>query len=404
MGPEDVVVQEVVRYFSTPRFERFSKAKEHPIQIGSYRGRADVVLIDDDDLLAAIIECKRSGYEGTGPDQLKSYLSATDTPLGVFANEINPANWQFYENRGQNQFKPIGRSQFETRLLKRGIIRKLGSFVLSFLRRRRDTPPTPPPPNPIDPSTITPDRSNIIHIAGDQFLQNNNSTDLDLSLNGKPYYSEASGFYWAANHHGMPECVPQHVKHIISSEELEIKSTREQLQAQIDELVDEKNGLEAQKREYEREIGQRSQGLARKREELAGLEVQLGAPTETELNLICVSDGYLDFNVDIPRAKGTYIPYRDVVKFRKDPTNWEQKFDGEGDGLLKAGEFSPYYAKFLMVEINFRYMLDLPILKKYWRTWLESMGINHTKFVPKPSDYRSNRAIEEIEAFISQNR
>ena len=42
--------------------------------------------------------------------------------------------------------------------------------------------------------------------------------------------------------------------------------------------------MEEQKREYEREIGQRSQELAHKREELAGLEVQLGAPTETELN------------------------------------------------------------------------------------------------------------------------
>ncbi len=45
--------------------------------------------------------------------------------------------------------------------------------------------------------------------------------------------------------------------------------------------------------------------------------------------IICISDGYLDFNSDIPRAKGTYIPYRDVVKFRKDP-DWEQKFDVGG--------------------------------------------------------------------------
>ena len=330
MGPEDVVVQEVVRYFSTPRFERFSKAKEHPIQIGSYRGRADVVLIDGDETLAAIIECKRSGYEGTGPDQLKSYLSATDTPLGVFANEINPANWQFYENRGQNQFKPIGRSQFETQVLKRGIIKTLDNFVKWIFQRRRDTPPTSPPPNPIDPSTITPDRSNIIHIAGDQSLQNSNSTDLDLSLNGKPYYSEASGFYWAANHHGMPECVPQHVKHIISSEELEIKSTREQLQAQIDELVDEKNGLEAQKREHEREIEQRSQGLARKREELAGLEVQLGAPTETELAPPPVE------TLDQDDAKHKLD--EEMGKLREEKGKLEREIEGKSEELSRKRE------------------------------------------------------------------
>ena len=115
-------------------------------------------------------------------------------------------------------------------------------------------------------------------------MQNNTNIDLDPSLNGKPYYSEASGFYWAANHHGIPECVPQHVKRIISNEELQVQSHREQLQAEIDDLLNEKSGLEAQKREYEREIEEKSQNLARKKEELAGLEVQLGAPTETELN------------------------------------------------------------------------------------------------------------------------
>ena len=285
MGPEDIVVQEVVNYFSTPRFKRFSTEKEYPIQIGSYKGRADVALIDTDGTLAAIIECKRSGYEGSGPDQLKSYLSATNTLLGVFANETAPAAWQFYKNQGQNQFKPINRSRFEAQLLKRGIIKSVRS-LFRWQRDERDEPPpvTPPPPEPIAPPAIRPNLPHIIHIEGDRSVQNNNNIDFDPSLNGNPYYSEASGFYWAANHHGMPECVPQHVKHIISNEELEIKSTRQQLQAEIDGLVDEKSGLETQKREYEGEIEQRSQNLARKKEELAGLEVQLRAPTETELN------------------------------------------------------------------------------------------------------------------------
>ena len=126
--------------------------------------------------------------------------------------------------------------------------------------------------------------------------------------------------------------------------------------------------------------------------------------------IICLSDGYLDFNKSIQKTrpkignKTSYIPYAQVVKFRKDP-NWEQKFDSERHGLLEIEkDFSSHGAKFLMVEIDVRYMLDLPILKKYWRTWLESMGINQPKFVPLPSDYRSNRAIEEIEAFVSQNQ
>lgn len=286
MGHEDVVVQEVVRYFSTPKFKRFSTETEYAIQIGSYKGRADVALIDTDGALAAIIECKRSGYEGSGPEQLKSYLSATDTSLGIFANEIDPAAWRFYENLGRNQFKPISRSQFEARILKRDTIKRLSNFMQSLFRRQHEesAPIKPPSPESFNLPTNNPDRLNITHIAGDRSLQNDNNTDLDPSLNGNPYYSEASGFYWAANHHGIPECVPQHVKRIISDEELRAQFNREQLQAEIDELVQKKNGLEAQQREYEREIEQRSQDFAQKREELAGLEVQLGAPTETELN------------------------------------------------------------------------------------------------------------------------
>ena len=285
MGPEDVVVQEVVRYFSAPKFKRLSTRKEYPVQMGVYKGRADVALIDKAGKLAAIIECKRSGYEGSGPDQLKGYLAATDTPLGVFANETDPADWTFYENQGRNQFNEIDRSRFEARILKRGIIKTLGDFVKPFFQRPPDVSPPPiTPPRPdSDPPIICPDPPHIIHIAGDQSLQNDNNTDLDPSLDGKPYYSEASGFHWAANHHGMPECVPQHVKRIISDEELRAQFNREQLQSEIDELGNEKNGLETQKREYEREIGQRSQELARKKEELAGLEIQLQAPTETEL-------------------------------------------------------------------------------------------------------------------------
>lgn len=303
MEPENVIVQAVVRYFSSSRFRtRLSTIEEYSIQMGSDNRRADVVLIDDEKKLVAIIECKRSGYEGSGPDQLKSYLSATDTPLGAFANEIDPASWQYYENRGQNEFKPITRTQFEARILKRGIIKRFGHFVKSLFVRSRDPIP-PDPPEPIPPLVEKPNQSRIIHIKGDQSLQNNDNTDFDPSLNGKPYYSEANGFYWAANHHGNPECVPQHVKHIISNEELYIKSTREQLQAEINELADKKNEWEAQKREYEQEIGQKSPELSQKREELAGLEVQLQAPTETELSPL----GNTDDPQSAKQSKGSFV-------------------------------------------------------------------------------------------------
>ncbi len=124
--------------------------------------------------------------------------------------------------------------------------------------------------------------------------------------------------------------------------------------------------------------------------------------------IICLSDGYLDFNKGIqdkrPKIgnKTSYIPYTQVVEFRTD-LNWEPKFDSEGHGLLEIEkDFRSYDVKFLMVEIKLRHMLDLPILEKYWRTWLEPMGINNSEFMESQPDPQIVK--EKITAFISQNQ
>ena len=117
MKPEEIVVEEVVRYFSDPKFQKFSIEKEYPIQMGSANRRADVVLVDSASRLVAIAECKQVGGEGHGLDQLKSYLSATDTRFGIFANSTHPAAWDFYENLGRNQVRSMTRSEFEERVV-----------------------------------------------------------------------------------------------------------------------------------------------------------------------------------------------------------------------------------------------------------------------------------------------
>ena len=93
------------------------------------------------------------------------------------------------------------------------------------------------------------------------------------------------------------------------------------------------------------------------------------------------------------------MSYRQVVKFRDTP-NWKQKFHAEGHGLLEIGkDFSNYNVKFLMVEITHRHMLDLEIVKEYWQTWLKSMGITDSQFLPTQDDPQT--VIEKIKAFIS---
>ena len=152
---------------------------------------------------------------GHGIDQLKSYLSATNTPFGLFANSTNPASWNFYENLGQNQFREITPSEFELRVSKgkNNLIAK----ALSVFSRRSQRPPSEQPSDTSDggqaPSFYQ-DRP-FSAIEGSQPMHNANGHE--------PYYCEQNGFYWAGNHRGIVSCLPQHIQRIIRDGELEKK-------------------------------------------------------------------------------------------------------------------------------------------------------------------------------------
>ena len=178
---------------------------------------------------------------------------------------------------------------------KKNLVNRVSNFFQRFFRpepdklnriERNDREPTevetieefvkPTPP-------VIPPKSSVDYIIKDRVLQNEYRDNVvDVNLNdGEPYYSEQNGFYWAANHQGITECVPQHIKRIIHNEELEIASTRDELEQEINYLREETTELEKQKREYEQEIAQRTQELAEKKEGLAGLEVRLKTLTIT---------------------------------------------------------------------------------------------------------------------------
>lgn len=106
----------VEAYFSDLKVNGFSPSRESRIQFGSNNGYADVVLTNGNGTFAVIAECKGAGYVGHGREQLKSYLSATDTQFGIFANRVDSKQWEFYENLRRNRFEEITRSDFETRV------------------------------------------------------------------------------------------------------------------------------------------------------------------------------------------------------------------------------------------------------------------------------------------------
>ena len=80
--------------------------------MGSSPRRADIVFLRNGKLVA-ITECKRTGRIESGHEQLKAYLCATDTFLGIFANHSDPNKWTFWENHRHNNFVEIDRKTFE---------------------------------------------------------------------------------------------------------------------------------------------------------------------------------------------------------------------------------------------------------------------------------------------------
>lgn len=87
--------------------------------------------------------------------------------------------------------------------------------------------------------------------------------------------------------------------------------------------------------------------------------------------IICLSDGYLDFNSDIQKGlrKGRFMQVDEL----RDVPNWKEKIIH----LLPIGkDLKNYDVTFVMMEINLRDEKDDDIVEAYWKTWLNSMGIS----------------------------
>ena len=112
---EDQIKDIVAAYFKKLHITApgYSVDREYLIYMGSDRRRADIVFLRNGKLVA-IAECKRTGRVENGIEQLYSYLCATDTFLGIFANDGDPNKWTFWENYRHNNFLPIDRKTFES--------------------------------------------------------------------------------------------------------------------------------------------------------------------------------------------------------------------------------------------------------------------------------------------------
>ena len=99
--------------------------------------------------------------------------------------------------------------------------------------------------------------------------------------------------------------------------------------------------------------------------------------------IICLSDGYLIFDDNIQRPEGTCMHLID-----------RKRIDMSKVLLPIETVFSNYSVKFLMVEIDMKDGGDYENMKKYWKTWLNTIGIKKTDFA------KQGRWLRKIQSFI----
>ena len=100
-------------------------------------------------------------------------------------------------------------------------------------------------------------------------------------MNGERYYSADNGFACAAASRGVTEALQEHLDVIIRNEALEVETSNAEIQAEINDLVEDKERLEQQKLDRQDSIGELTEQRTAKDADLAQLQIELEASTET---------------------------------------------------------------------------------------------------------------------------
>ena len=103
------------------------------------------------------------------------------------------------------------------------------------------------------------------------------------SLNGRPYYGADNGFACAAAGRGVTEALHEHLNVIVRNEELEIERSHSQIQADIKNLVEDKERLEQRKLDLQDNTKTLTEERAVKEVKISELTTELEAPINGDL-------------------------------------------------------------------------------------------------------------------------
>ena len=101
-------------------------------------------------------------------------------------------------------------------------------------------------------------------------------------MNATPYHSADNGFACAAAGRGITEALQEHLNVIVRNEELEIEISHSQIQAEINDLVEDKERLEQQKLDRQESIHALGEELAEQDIKLSELNAKLENPLNVD--------------------------------------------------------------------------------------------------------------------------
>ena len=131
------------------------------------------------------------------------------------------------------------------------------------------------------------------------------------------------------------------------------------------------------------------------------LNSNINSASEYQNYVIILTDGYMDLDKDLAkkRPSGTYMSYGEIHKLRNQD-NWQSIFENQNMVLkphaIDYGNLNALVLEVVpkdpVVNIN-----ELPIIKKFWGTWLEEMDIDYQIYT---SNDNVNATINITEEFI----
>ena len=113
-------------------------------------------------------------------------------------------------------------------------------------------------------------------------MNDENGNGVNPNSNGRPYHGADNGFACAAAGRGVTEALQEHLNVIVRNEELEIERSHSQIQADIKDLVEDKERLEQRKLDLQDNIKTLTEEHAVKEVKISELTTELEAPIKPD--------------------------------------------------------------------------------------------------------------------------